>query len=652
MFAGNISGAESGRDNCSVAGIWRAIAFIALLLVCLIPSMASAQTNQYTNATTGGIVDSTTCATTVTRTFSVGTSFIVSDVDLGVFLTHTYRGDLRITLQSPTGTIVNIMTNTGGDGDNLSDLFNDEAAAGIATHNATAIDPTTTPPPYSHSFQPTSVLSSFDGQNALGTWTLVICDSVAQDTGTFSRADLYITQQSPFADLSLTKTVSNAAPANGATISYTLTASSAAASSLTATGVTVLDNLPPGVSFVSASGTGSYNSTSGIWTIGTLAPGASASITITVSVSATSGATITNEAEIASSSAFDADSTPNNGSVTEDDDASVSFTISGTRTAGTPPTLTCPVGTTVFDWDGRTWATGSLSNSYTLTNVGIFNIGISSSISFVAGSPALNGNLTGGLSPIQNSLFLNMNNTSLAQTSTAVIALPTAVPAMQFRLHDVDFGSGTFADKVTVTGSFNGNNVFPALTNGVANYVIGNVVIGDAGATDTTSLGNVVVTFLSPVDTITIIYGNHTTAPADPGNQWMSIHDISFCNPQATLSVTKISSVLTDGTSVTNPKAVPGATVRYCITVTNNGSGTATTVSASDVVPVRVTYVPGSMTTGASCGSASTAEDDNNIGADESDPYGMAIAGTTVTGGAVSLAPNASVALVFLATVN
>ena len=476
------------------------------------------------------------------------------------------------------------------------------------------------------------------------------CRPIRMRTGNFTRAELYISPRD--ADLSLTKTVSNAAPANGATISYTLTASSASASSLTAVGVTVLDNLPPGVSFVSASGTGSYNSATGIWTVGTLVPGASASITITVSVSATSGATITNVAEIASSSAFDADSTPNNGSVTEDDDASVSFTISGTRTAGTPPTLACPVGTTVFDWDGRTWTAGSLNNNYTLTNVGIFNIGISSSIPFVAGSPALNGNLTGGLSPVQNSLFLNMNNTLLSHTSTAVIALPTAVPAMQFRLHDVDFGSGTFADKVTVTGSFNGNTVFPTLTNGVSNYVIGNVVIGDAGATDTTSAGNVAVTFVSPVDTITIIYGNHTTAPADPGNQWMSIHDISFCNPQATLSVTKTSTVLSDGTSVSNPKAVPGATVRYCITITNNGSGRATAVSASDIVPTRVTYVAGSMTTGATCGTASTTEDDDNSGADESDPFGMSIAGTTITGGAATLAPNASVALVFRATVN
>lgn len=651
MFAGKISIAESGRDNCPIAGTCRAIAFFALLFLCLMPSVASAQTNQYTNTTSGSIVDSTNCATTVTRTFTVGTSYIVSDVDLGVFLTHTYRSDLRITLQSPIGTIVNVMTNTAGDGDNLSDLFNDEAAAGIATHVATANDPTTTPPPYSHSFQPTAALSAFDGQNALGTWTLVICDSVAQDTGTFSRADLFITQQTPSADLSLAKTESNAAPANGTNITYTLTASNAAASSLTATGVTVQDTLPLGVTFVSATGTGTYNSGTGVWTVGTLAPNGNASITITVTVTATSGATVTNGAEIRTSSATDPDSTPNNGSTTEDDDAFVSFTVSGARTAGIPPTLACPNGNVLFDWGTRTWTSGSLNNSYAITGIGSTNFALSTDFPFVAGSPAINGTLTGGFAG-ETGLFQNMNNDNVGQAATTVITLPTAVPGLQFRLFDIDFGSGSYADQLTVTGSFNGSPVTPTLTNGISNYVVGNVAIGDAGATDTTANGTVVVTFASPVDSVTVRYGNHTTAPANPGNQYMSIHDITFCNPQATLTVTKISSVITDGISVTNPKAVPGATVRYCITVTNNGSGTATSVSASDIVPVRVTYIPGSMTTGATCAAASTAEDDNNSGADESDPFGMSIAGTTITGSAASLAPNASVALVFRATVN
>jgi uncharacterized repeat protein (TIGR01451 family) len=628
---------------------WLLIA--AALFLFSISAPAFAQTNQYTNTATGSIVDSTTCATTVTRTFVVGTSYIVSDVDLGVFLTHTYRSDLRITLQSPTGTIVNIMTNTAGDGDNLNDLFNDEAASGIASHNAGVTDPTTAPPPYSHSFQPTAALSAFDGQNALGTWTMVICDSATADTGTFTRADLYITQVSTsYADLSLTKTVSNATPAFADTISYTLTLTNASGSPSTATGITVQDTLPAGVTFVSSTGTGSYNSGTGVWTVGSLAPGGVATLNIVVTVSAASG-TVTNITQVTASSVADIDSTPNNGVITEDDYASRAFTVSA-RIAGTPPTLTCPAGTTTFDWDGRTWTAGTLSNNYVLTNVGTFGINISTSTPFVAGSPALNGNLTGGLSPVQNSLFLNMNNVALSDVSTTVIALPTAVPGMQFRLFDVDFGAGSFADKVTVTGSFNGSAVTPSLTNGVSNYVTGNVAIGDTGAADTAATGNVVVTFLAAVDTITVVYGNHTTAPANPGNQWMSVHDISFCNPVTNLTVTKTSSVVSDGVSATNPKALPSAVVRYCILISNAGSATANNVSVSDAIPATVTYTPGTLLSGTSCATAATAEDDNAAGADESDPFGVSVAGTTLTGTAASLGPASAFAIVFNATVN
>jgi uncharacterized repeat protein (TIGR01451 family) len=162
---------------------------------------ARAQTvNQYSNTTAGAITDNN-CGTAgqITRTFVVGSSYIVGDVDIGVFLTHSYRSDLRVTLTSPAGTSVSVMTWTGNvqAGDNLNDRFDDEATAAIATHNATVIDPVTpAPPPYSHSFQPSSPLSAFDGQNALGTWTIVVCDAVAVDTGNFIRADLTITSTS------------------------------------------------------------------------------------------------------------------------------------------------------------------------------------------------------------------------------------------------------------------------------------------------------------------------------------------------------------------------------------------------------------------------------------------------------------------------
>lgn len=641
------------KGYCSAVAARLAVLFV-ILFIGFLPSSASAQTTTYSDNTTGAINNTTTCAAPLVRNFTVSTSYTVSDVDIGVLASHSWRGDMQMTLQSPAGTRVQIVNGDTNNisGDNFNVRLNDSGTQTVNT-DGNAANHTTAAPPYQNNFAPNAALSAFNGQNSAGTWRLEICDLFpSQDNGTFTRADLYLTQApANYADLSLAKTVSNGTPTNGATISYTLTASNAAASNLTATGITVLDNLPPGVNFVSASGAGSYNSGTGIWTVGSLVPGASAAITITVTVTASSGATVTNGAEIITSSAVDIDSTPNNGSVAEDDDAFVSFTVSGTRTAGTPPALLCPIGNSLLDWNSHPWTTGSPTGSATLAGIGTVNFAVTTQGTFSFPLDTTS-NILGGQPAGQLSLYQNIEYTNRSQTTTTTVTLPTAVPGVQFSVFDVDYAVNDFADKLTVTGVFNGSPVNPVLTNNVANYVADNVAIGDVTATDTTANGNVVVTFSSPVDTIIISYGNHSTAPADPDGQAISLYDFNFCRPQANLSVTKISNVVSDGISVTNPKAVAGAVMRYCVLVSNPGSGTALNVSVSDPLPANVTFVPGSILTGANCGSAATVEDDDASGADESDPYGVSFVGTTLTGTAASLGPTAGFAIAFNATIN
>lgn len=654
-MCGRIANRPDLASACSgVAALVRLC--LAILLASMLPAAAQAQAiSQFTNSTSGAIPESTTCATTLTRTFSVASALTVSDVDIGVLLSHNTRSHIRLSLTSPAGTTVNLITNSGGTADHINVLFDDEAAAAISTH--TANDTITTVPPYQRTFRPASVLSAFDGQNAAGTWTLRICDSQTGTTGTFTRADLYITQ--PYADLSLNKTVSNSTPANGASASYTLTLTNASASPSTATGVTVQDTLPLGINFVSSSGDGSFNAGTGVWTVGSIPPGATRTLTINFTVTATAGATITNSAEVSASSLIDSDSTVNNGSTIEDDDAAVSFTVSGSRVAGIAPTLICPAGTTIHNWDTLSWTAGSTNNSYSVPFVGTTNFAITTTggtwqtLALLGGlNPALQNQATGGLSPAQYSLSHYIDFTNTSQSVSTTVTLPTAVPGAQFTLFDVDWGSAQFADKITITGSYRGNSVTPILTNGVSNYVIGNSAYGDNTSDPTSANGNLVVTFNTAVDTITITYGNHSLAPADPGVQSYMLHDITMCRPVANLSVAKISSVLSDGVSTTNPKAIPGATVRYCITVSNAGSGTATSVSASDTLPATVTFVPGSMASGTSCGSASTVEDDNGTGTDETDPFGMVFNSGTITGTAATLAPGSTFAMIFNVTVN
>lgn len=88
-----------------------------------------------------------------------------------------------------------------------------------------------------------------------------------------------------------------------------------------------------------------------------------------------------------------------------------------------------------------------------------------------------------------------------------------------------------------------------------------------------------------------------------------------------TINVTKTSVVIDDPFNLTtNPKAIPGATIQYCISVQNTGGTAATNVAVDDPIPVGTTYVVSSIKVGADCVYASaTAEDDDNTGLDETD---------------------------------
>ncbi|ABF53985.1 Proprotein convertase, P [Sphingopyxis alaskensis RB2256] len=640
----------------------RACIMLVWLALTFASNPVTAQTTtSYSTTTTGTISESATpCSAPMLRSFTVAANAQVSDVNIGVQFAHTYRGDIRATLTSPAGTVVDLITNVGASADNLNVLFDDGAAASITTHNAN--DSTATAPPYQRTFAPQGSLAAFNGQASGGTWQLSICDSLNGDAGTFTRADLTLTTVplSPYADLSLAKTVSNAAPASGAIINYVLSVTNAGASTLTATGVTVQDTLPAGFAFTGASGFGSYNSTTGVWTVGSVPPGVTRTLTISGTVAASAGASVTNSAEIAASSAFDPDSTPGNGAAGEDDGDSASFTVSGTRVAGTPPTLVCPVGTTALDWDTIAWNAGTTSASPPLTAIGTASIGIAvsggvflSNATYGGQSPTRQNIVTGGLSPAQYSIFQLVDFTSQAGSVATTISLPTAVPGAQFRLFDVDYAAGQFADRVTVTGSYNGAPVTPILTNGTANYVIGNSAYGDVLSTDASGNGNITVTFAAPVDTIVIDYGSHALAPANPGQQGMALHDIIFCRPTANLTVAKTSSIVSDPVGgATNPKAIPGATMRYCILVTNNGSGTATAINIADALPARTTFVPGSLRSGTSCAAATTVEDDNASGGDESDPFGASFAGSAIAASTATLAPGGAMAIAFTVTID
>ena len=129
-------------------------------------------------------------------------------------------------------------------------------------------------------------------------------------------------------DLEISKTVNNATPSIGSTVIFTLAVTNNGSDD--ASGVVVQDLLPNGYTYVTDSEVGgldSYNSTTGVWTIGTITSTSSMSLDIEASVNATG--TYKNVAEVSAANETDIDSTPNNddGDQSEDDEAAASVTV-------------------------------------------------------------------------------------------------------------------------------------------------------------------------------------------------------------------------------------------------------------------------------------------------------------------------------------
>jgi uncharacterized repeat protein (TIGR01451 family)/gliding motility-associated-like protein len=141
-------------------------------------------------------------------------------------------------------------------------------------------------------------------------------DGIGDDFSTIS------TVPTALIDLSLTKSVDNISPSAGSNVVFTVTVKNAGPS--TATGVQVIDKLPSGYTFISAtSSIGTYINGTGLWTIPTIANGASAVLTVTATVNATGN--YTNVAEIVAADQTDVNSTPGNNVLTEDDQDQVTI---------------------------------------------------------------------------------------------------------------------------------------------------------------------------------------------------------------------------------------------------------------------------------------------------------------------------------------
>jgi hypothetical protein len=210
----------------------------------------------------------------------------------------------------------------------------------------------------------------------------------------------------------------------------------------------------------------------------------------------------------------------------------------------------------VLDWDTAAWTNGQLTNSY---DIDPDNAGNDVTVS-VSGNtaqlgteptgqktPAVTTNLSGGLSPRQNTLTIFLDLTSGSQAVTITVnfsALYTqGVENVSFMLFDVDFanegGNGAdFRDQIrSITGTaLDGSLVAPMITTSASNTLSGSgftqVVDGIATVSDTgtgAGAGNVMISFgTTAITSFTFTYGSGATQKSDPTGQHMGLHDITF----------------------------------------------------------------------------------------------------------------------------
>jgi subtilisin-like proprotein convertase family protein len=122
---------------------------------------------------------------TVDSTLNVTSHYIIQDLNVLLSsLTHSYDGDLVISIFAPSGTSALLSNRRGGSGDNfINTVFDDAAAAAIESGSA----------PFTGSFRPEESLSVFNGTDAFGTWKLRVSDVARIDVGTLNTWGLNIT---------------------------------------------------------------------------------------------------------------------------------------------------------------------------------------------------------------------------------------------------------------------------------------------------------------------------------------------------------------------------------------------------------------------------------------------------------------------------
>lgn len=135
--------------------------------------------------------------TGVSHSINVPLSFRLADLDVGLFINHTWTGDIQVILEH-NGISAMIVDRPGfpaltfGCGeDNWTGIVIDDEGSGGAIEDQCPVGGNLTSGP---AFTPANPLSAFNGQDAAGTWTLTVLDNAEFDTGSLVAWRLFVSR--------------------------------------------------------------------------------------------------------------------------------------------------------------------------------------------------------------------------------------------------------------------------------------------------------------------------------------------------------------------------------------------------------------------------------------------------------------------------
>lgn len=423
----------------------------------------------------------------------------------------------------------------------------------------------------------------------------------------------------PSVDIAIVKNVDDNTPDRNQNVTFTVTATNNGPDA--ATGVTVTDVLPAGLTFVSAtpSGTTTYNQGTGLWTIGALGNTAgtnSATLQIVATVGGT-GNPITNTATLAS--VTQSDSNPQNNTDSEqltpnqldlalvktvDDNTpnlnqNVTFTINVTNNGptgatGVQVTDVLPAGlqfvsantaTGTFNSTTGLWTLGSLSNTVGQNTASlqiVARVTGSTTITNTATITALNQFDTNAANN-QDSEAVVPNVLDLGVTKTVDDNTPDRNQNITYTVNVTNNGP-IAATGVTVTDLLPTGLTFVSATPSAGTYVSGTGLWTIGNLSNTAGQNSATLQIIATVTGTTAITNTATIASVNES-------DSNAANNTASAAVTpNVADLAVTKTSLVNTLKKNEETT-FTITLTNNGPATATNVQVTDILPTGLTFV-------------------------------------------------------------